>query len=131
MNNMVTNITSTVPSQSSSTPVKKATTEVVTETQQGGNQAANTESSRQPAASESVTEKVEQRLDDVVERLNDFVQQSQRDLNFKVDKQSGRTVVTVTDTVTEEVIRQIPSKEALERLQNLEDIQGLLFRDQA
>lgn len=130
MNNMVTNFTSTVPGQSPSTPAKNANNETVV-IKQEGNQPATNEAPRQSTAVESVTENVEKRLDDVVERLNNFVQQTQRDLNFRVDKESGVTVVTVTDTITEEVIRQIPSKEALERLQHLEDIQGLLFRDQA
>ena len=130
MSNMVTNYTSTVPSQSPSSPAKNANNEAVA-INQNGNEAVKKEAPRQSDAVENVTENIEQRLDDVVERLNDFVQQSQRDLNFRVDKDSGVTVVTVTDALTEEVIRQIPSKEALERLQNLEDFQGLLFRDQA
>lgn len=130
MNNMVTNYTSTVPSQSPSSPAKNATSETVA-IKQDGNQPVKMETPRQSDATENVTENIEKRLDDVVERLNDFVQQTQRDLNFRVDKDSGVTVVTVIDSLTDEVIRQIPSKEALERLQNLEDIQGLLFRDQA
>lgn len=130
MSNMVTNYTSTVPSQSPVTPAKNANSENVV-TKQDGNQPVNTASTRQSNAVENVTENIEKSLDQVVERLNDFVQQTQRDLNFKVDKESGKTVVTVMDSITKEVIRQIPSKEALERLQNLEDIQGLLFRDQA
>ncbi len=130
MSNMVTNYTSTVPSQSPSSPAKNAINETVA-VRQDGNQPVRMETPRQSDAAENVTENIEKRLDDVVERLNDFVQQTQRDLNFRVDKDSGVTVVTVTDSLTDEVIRQIPSKEALERLQNLEDIQGLLFRDQA
>lgn len=130
MNNMVTNYTSTASGQSPSSPAKNANNETVV-TKQDGNQTVTQETPRQSDAMENVTENIEKRLDSVVERLNDFVQQTQRDLNFRVDKDSGVTVVTVTDTLTEEVIRQIPSKEALERLQNLEDFQGLLFRDQA
>ncbi len=130
MNNMVTNFTSTVSSQSPSTPAKNANNDTVV-IRQDGNQAVRPEPQRQSDAAEKVSDNLEQRLDDVVERLNDFVQQTQRDLNFRVDKESGQTVVTVTDAVTEEVIRQIPSQEALERLQYLEDLQGLLFRDKA
>ncbi len=130
MNNMVTNYTSTVPSQSPATPAKNANSETPAVTQ-SGNPVDSNVAPRQTDAVEQVTENMEERLNDVVERLNDFVQQTQRDLNFRVDKESGRTVVTVTDASTDEVIRQIPSKEALERIKNLEEIQGLLFRDQA
>ena len=45
----------------------------------------------------------------VVERLNDFVQSSQRSLRFRVDDSSGRTIITVLNAATGEVIREIPS----------------------
>lgn len=134
MSNMVTNFTSTVPSQSTSAPAKHANDEAANIQQSGNSKIAQSTPRQTPAAdtpSDNANDNVEQNLNDVVDRLNDFVQQTQRDLNFKVDKESGRTVVTVIDSVTDEVIRQIPSKEALERLQHLEDIQGLLLRDQA
>lgn len=37
----------------------------------------------------------------------------QRSLQFSVDKSSGRTIITVIDRETAEVIRQIPSEEVL------------------
>ena len=45
--------------------------------------------------------------------LNDFAVKIQTNLNFSVDEGSGRSVITVTDTQTGEVIRQIPAKEVL------------------
>lgn len=53
------------------------------------------------------------KLDDAVKAMNDHVQQLRRELEFSVDKDSGRTVVKVLDTETREVIRQIPNDEAL------------------
>jgi flagellar protein FlaG len=38
----------------------------------------------------------------------------QRSFRFNVDEESGRTVVTVLDRETGEIIRQIPSQEILE-----------------
>lgn len=70
-------------------------------------------------------------IDQVVEHLNNFMQQVQRNLNFSVDKESGRTVIKVLNTETQEVIRQIPAEDVLSRIHNLEDIQGLLFRGEA
>ena len=40
-------------------------------------------------------------------------QMVKRQLEFSIDDQSGRTVITVRDSDTQEVIRQIPNEEAL------------------
>ena len=58
-------------------------------------------------------------LDRAVAHLNDYVQSIQRDLHFYVDKASGRSVVTVVDQNTQEVVRQIPSDVALRLARNL------------
>jgi len=50
---------------------------------------------------------------DAAKVLNDFAHQIQTNLKFSIDEGSGRSVVTVTDTQTGDVIRQIPAKEAL------------------
>ncbi|HEY3698089.1 MAG TPA: flagellar protein FlaG [Spongiibacteraceae bacterium] len=52
-------------------------------------------------------------LKEAVTKLNDYVQNIQRDLSFSVDKDSGQTVVKVYDVQTKELIRQIPSDETL------------------
>jgi flagellar protein FlaG len=49
----------------------------------------------------------------VVQSLNDYAQSVRRDLQFSVDDTSGRTVITVKDSETEEIIRQIPSESAV------------------
>ena len=55
----------------------------------------------------------------IAERLNDFVQSSQRSLRFRVDDSSGRTVITVLNATTDEVIREIPSEEVLRLAEQL------------
>jgi len=52
-------------------------------------------------------------------------------LEFSVDEASGRAVVRVVDTETQQVIRQIPSKEMLEISRALERLQGLLLNGRA
>ena len=52
-------------------------------------------------------------LDEAVQNLNDHVQTVNRELQFSVDKDSGKTVIKVIDKETHEVIRQIPGEEAL------------------
>lgn len=73
----------------------------------------------------------ETELTEKVSNLNDFVQNISRDLQFSVHKESGRTVVTVIDSETEEVIRKIPSDEVLKIAESLENLSGLLLKEQA
>lgn len=52
-------------------------------------------------------------LEKVVSQLNAYIQNTQRDVDFSVDDTTGRVVVKVIDSESEEVIRQIPSEEML------------------
>lgn len=59
------------------------------------------------------TEVSRQEVVEAVSNIADFVQNISRDLQFRVDDVTGGTVVTVTDSATEQVIRQIPSEEVV------------------
>ena len=72
-------------------------------------------------------EAVRERLEDSVSQLKDLVQSVQRDLQFSIDDFSGRTVITVLDSKTEEIIRQIPSDEVLALAKNIASMKGVLF----
>jgi len=74
------------------------------------------------------TMSVEQ-LTQVVDQLNGFLEETQRGLRFSIDENSGRTVVRVIDTVTDEVVRQIPSEGMLRVIQNINEITGRIFDD--
>ena len=58
-------------------------------------------------------------LKQAVSKLNDYVQNMQRDLQFNIDKESGIMVVKVIDTKSEKVIRQIPTEETLKLARSL------------
>ena len=45
--------------------------------------------------------------------LSGYVQNLQRNLEFSIDEDSGRTVVRIVDPQTQEVIRQIPDGHVL------------------
>jgi len=77
----------------------------------------------QPASAEE--------MQSAVSKLNDHIQIVRRNLQFSIDEESGRTVVKVMDAETEEVIRQVPSEEALKLAKHLEEIKGLLFKAKA
>ena len=68
---------------------------------------------------------VEADLPSAVESLNDYLQSVERDLMFSVDETSGRTVITVMDRQSQEVIRQIPPEAAVALAEYLRDEGGL------
>lgn len=55
----------------------------------------------------------------VAKQIESYLKANGRDLQFSVDHDTGRTVVTVRDSATGEVIRQIPDAEALRIAQSL------------
>jgi len=57
-----------------------------------------------------------------VERLNELMASRRRSLRFEVDQGSGRTVITVINESTKEIVRQIPPEELLQIAQNLESL---------
>jgi flagellar protein FlaG len=65
-------------------------------------------------------------LSRVSEGLNRYLTSSQRNLNFRVDESSGRTIITVVNPETNEVVRQIPPEELLALARTMREA-GLLF----
>ena len=70
-------------------------------------------------------------LDSAVASIASFVQNVQRSLNFSIDDSSGEVVVKVTDRDSGEVIRQLPSEEALRLSEQLESLRSLMFETRA
>lgn len=70
-------------------------------------------------------------LDSAVASISSFVQNVQRSLNFSIDDSSGEVVVKVTDRDSGEVIRQLPSEEALRLSEQLESLRSLMFETRA
>jgi flagellar protein FlaG len=64
-------------------------------------------------------------VESAVTKLNDYVQSVQRNLQFNLDDESGKTVITVIDRNTSAVIRQIPDDVALKLAQNLQQDEPL------
>lgn len=77
-------------------------------------------------------------LEDASRSIEQFLQSQNRNLAFSIDDGSNRSVVTVTEADSGEVIRQIPSEEVLRLAERLKDLQedfgssvGVLFNNQA
>lgn len=54
-----------------------------------------------------------QTVERAVKQIKAFLSSSQRQLDFQLDDNSGRTIISVVNPETGELIRQIPSEEVL------------------
>ncbi|MGI2211464.1 flagellar protein FlaG [Shewanella oncorhynchi] len=70
-------------------------------------------------------------LAQVATELSDMMSMMRKGLAFKVDENSGQAVVTVLDRDTGDVIRQMPSEEALALAEKLSEVTGLLMKTEA
>lgn len=82
-------------------------------------------------ATSSAQEPDRDTLMQAVEEVRKAIEPVAQDLLFSIDDDTGRTVVKVVDSSTDEVIRQIPSKEVLAIAQALDKLQGVLIRQDA
>lgn len=73
----------------------------------------------QPAAS---VEEIRNAVSEVQKAYKPLAQ----DLEFSIDKETGKTVVKLLDSQTNTVLRQIPSEEILAIARSLDRMQGLL-----
>ena len=70
-------------------------------------------------------------LKTAVEKLNQSMTASSQDLQFSVDEDSKKMVVKLIDRTTHEVLRQMPSQEALDIARSLDKAMGKLIDQRA
>lgn len=75
-----------------------------------------------PADNKAV-ERNEAALETAVQEVESFIQVQNRDLQFTIDEETKRSVVTVKDSQSGDVIRQIPSEEVLKLAERIQDLQ--------
>lgn len=93
---------------------------------------ARAEMSTPKAQSSSETAQPDkQTVEDAVASMQETTQAMQRNLDFSIDDSTGRMVVKVTDSASGEVIRQMPTEEALRLAESLDEMRSLLFTAQA
>ncbi len=116
--------------------VKSSATTVKSPSGIDGRATASMDKTSASVASEQVTEIREasvaspERIREAVDNIQEFVQSVRRDINFSLDESSGRVVIKVTDGRSGDVIRQIPSEEALKLAESLSEARSLLFTAQ-
>lgn len=70
-------------------------------------------------------------VDKAVKNINQAIQVISQNLEFSVDTDAKEVIVKVIDQQTKQVLRQIPTEEALDIAKSLDKLQGLLIRQQA
>ena len=73
----------------------------------------------------------QEKLEQVATGLSDMMSLMRKGLAFKVDDNSGVNVVSVMDIDSGDVIRQIPSEEALKLAEKLSEVTGFLMKTEA
>lgn len=92
----------------------------------------NSENTTTPALQPTKTEIIKpEQIQEAVDQIQLFMQTMARNLNFSIDEDTGKTVIKVMDGQTNEVIRQMPSEEAINIAHALGKIRGTLFDDKA
>ena len=66
-----------------------------------------------------------------VEDVRKAIEPVAQNLLFSIDDDTGRTIVKIVDSQTDEVIRQMPSEEVLAISKAINKLQGLLISQQA
>tara|TARA_B100000787_G_C16053958_1_gene232521 strand:- start:163 stop:552 length:390 start_codon:yes stop_codon:yes gene_type:complete len=61
--------------------------------------------------------------------LNEAMISRNQAVLFSTDPQTGKDVIRVTNKSTGELIRQMPSVEALKAMQNIDQMMGLIFNE--
>lgn len=97
---------------------------------QGTNVAVRTlgaSSGGKPSGEAGVPYAAHDAVEAAAKQIESYLRSMNRAVEFRVDDQSGKTVVTVRDNATGEVIRQIPSEEVLELARTLDQRAGALI----
>jgi flagellar protein FlaG len=79
-------------------------------------------STPEPARQTPAAAAVEVRkIESVTKQIDSFLRSINRSLQFRLDDATGQMVVTLRDSETGEVIRQVPGEDALRIAQRIED----------
>jgi flagellar protein FlaG len=70
-------------------------------------------------------------LNEAIAAANKSVASHGSSVEFSIDAKHGTTIVRVTDTITGQLIRQMPSAEMIEIAKALDQFQGMLIRRKA
>ena len=84
-----------------------------------------------PAAANNNAHPAPDEVEKALKTLNEFTATTAQDVRFSMDEESGKTIIKVVDTATQQVLRQFPSADALSIVRSIDKMQGLLIREKA
>jgi flagellar protein FlaG len=70
-------------------------------------------------------------VEQAMEEVRNAIAPMAQDLLFSIEEDTGKTIIKVVDSSTDEVIRQIPSEEIITIAKALDNLQGLLLKQKA
>jgi len=82
---------------------------------------------REDKLDQDISERMEERLEEEIDRLNEIVRTYDRKLNFQLHQETDRYFVEVIDVVEDEVIREVPPEEILDLVARIDDMIGLII----
>lgn len=66
-----------------------------------------------------------------LDKVNGFVQNIKREINFSLSEHTGKVVITVVNPDSEEIVREIPPEELQKLAKKLQENSAILFDDEA
>lgn len=70
-------------------------------------------------------------MQSAVASINRYLQENNKNVQFDIDGSTGKTVIRVVDSTTQEVIRQMPSEETLAIARAISRMSGMLLAEKA
>jgi len=74
-------------------------------------------------ADRETVESKQAKLETAVQEVESFLKVQNRNLSFTIDEETQRSIVTVKDSKSGDVIRQIPSEEVIALAERIQDLQ--------
>ena len=89
------------------------------------------ETPRTKASAAGPADAGDEAIERAIREVNKMLDPLARSLEFSIDDTTGRSVVKLVDKETNEVLRQMPSREMLSIARALERVRGMLISEQA
>ena len=80
----------------------------------------------QPVQKEDSKNLTREEISSLIEKLNDGVRDIHERMSFSFHEKTHRVVVKIINSETDEVIREIPPKDAIKLLEHIQDFLGML-----
>lgn len=68
-------------------------------------------------------------IDDAIAKLNEVLATKDHSIRFRRDETLNRSIITVVNDDTGEVVRQLPTDEMLQVARNIENLKGVLVKE--